>query len=172
MLISIPCIPSIGRASKLPDPADLFSWTNAEKLVGFSHTAQLYATERFESGKRVKTFRRGALPAFTYQYGGQVGNTVDDYFVHMKAAGLLIIKDDTIVFERYAPGIDQYTLWESKSVGKSVVSTLIGVAFKQGNIHSLDDAVERYVPELTGSAYQGVTLRNMLRMASGVQWNE
>jgi CubicO group peptidase (beta-lactamase class C family) len=172
MLLSIPLFPRTSQACRLPDPVDLFSWTTTEKLVGFSHTAQLYATEKFEPGNQVNPFRYGPLPAFSYQYGGKVYNTVDDYFIHMKAAGLLIIKGDTIVYERYATGIDQDTIWESKSVGKSVVSTLIGAALKERKVHSLDDTVEQYVPELTGTAYQGVTLRNMLRMASGVQWNE
>ena len=158
-------------AGALPDPADLFTWTTAEKIVGFSHTAGLFATEPFRAGERADRLKRGALPAFTYEYGGR-RNTIDDYFAHTKAAALLILKGDTIVAERYAPGITEDTLWESKSVGKSVVSTLIGVALKQGKIRALDDTVERYLPELVGTAYEGVTLRDMLRMASGVQWNE
>jgi CubicO group peptidase (beta-lactamase class C family) len=57
-------------------------------------------------------------------------------------------------------------------VVKSVVSTLIGAALKDGSIASLDDPVTKYVPDLKGGAYEGVTVRNVIQMASGVKWNE
>ncbi|REN19541.1 class A beta-lactamase-related serine hydrolase, partial [Mycobacterium tuberculosis] len=55
---------------------------------------------------------------------------------------------------------------------KSITSTLVGLAVKDGYIASLDDQVVKYVPRLAGSAYDGVTVRNVLMMASGVKWNE
>ena len=160
-----------GKPCSLPSPEALFSWTTAEKLAGFSHSAELYATEPFRAGRHANRFVRARLPAFTYQYAG-TSSTIDEYFARSKSAGLLVLKDDAIVYERYAPGITDETLWQSMSVGKSVVSTLVGVALKEGRIHSLEDPVERYLPELRGTAYEGVTLQNMLRMASGVAWNE
>jgi hypothetical protein len=60
----------------------------------------------------------------------------------------------------------------SMSIAKSITSTLIGAALKQGYISSLSDPVTRYVPSLTGSAYDGATVRDVLMMASGVRWNE
>jgi CubicO group peptidase (beta-lactamase class C family) len=158
-------------STSLPDPQALFSWTTEEKLAGFSHSADLYATEPFQAGGDAKAFESAPLPAFTYQYAG-ASNTIDDYFVNAKAAALLVIKDDAIVYQRYAEGLDATTLWQSMSVGKSVVSTLVGVALQEGEIQSLQDPVEDYIPELRGTAYEGVRLQNMLRMASGVAWNE
>lgn len=60
----------------------------------------------------------------------------------------------------------------SMSVAKSITSTLIGAAVKQGHIASLADPVVRYVPALAGSAYDGVSVRDVLMMASGVRWTE
>ena len=58
------------------------------------------------------------------------------------------------------------------SVARSVTACLIGAAIQDGHIGSLDDPVTRYLPQLAGSAYEGVTTRQLLQMASGVQWDE
>ncbi|WP_286663390.1 serine hydrolase domain-containing protein [Variovorax flavidus] len=87
-------------------------------------------------------------------------------------AGLLVLKDGKIVHETYQYGNTQKTRWMSMSVAKSITSTLIGAAVKDGYIASIDDPVVKYVPRLAGSAYDGATVRNVLMMASGARWNE
>ena len=62
--------------------------------------------------------------------------------------------------------------WTSFSVAKSVTSTLVGAAIKDGKIRSLAAPVTDYIPELKGSGYDGVTVRQLLTMSSGVKWNE
>ena len=57
-------------------------------------------------------------------------------------------------------------------MGKSVVSTLVGIAIQQGKIHSLDDLITVYEPELKGTAWDGVTLKQLIQHTSGVEWNE
>ena len=155
----------------LPDPAHLFEWTSAERLAGFSHSKDLYATETF----RRSFFPSSPLPyvptpSVTYQYGGGT-RTIDDYMTQQHVAGLLVLKDGKIAIEEYR-GISDSTLWQSMSIAKSVLSTLVGIALKEGEISSLDEPIETYVPEVVGSAYEGVTIRNMMRMASGVTWVE
>ncbi len=71
-----------------------------------------------------------------------------------------------------AEGNTDTTLWTSRSVGKSVVSTLVGIAIQQGKIHSLDDLITVYEPELKGTAWDGVTLKQLIQHTSGVEWNE
>ncbi|MCA8295961.1 beta-lactamase family protein [Burkholderia sp. AU30198] len=167
----------------LPNPENMFSWSTQEKVIGFSHSADLFSTESFRHGGNVLPLPAASgdlqtrAQAVTYQYGHNADgtpkrNTVDDYMAHNQATGLLVIKNGAVVLEKYAMGIDSTTVWDGKSVSKSVTSTLLGAAIKDGYIASLDDPVEKYVPELNGSAYQGVSLRNMLRMASGVVWDE
>jgi CubicO group peptidase (beta-lactamase class C family) len=58
------------------------------------------------------------------------------------------------------------------SVAKSLTSTLIGAAVKQGRIRSIEDPVTRYLPELAHTAYEGVSVRDIMMMSSGVRWNE
>src|SRR5581483_2557808 len=69
-------------------------------------------------------------------------------------------------------GNTERTRWMSMSVAKSVTSTLIGAAVRQGKIGSINDQVVQYVPVLRGSAYDGATVRDVLMMSSGVQWVE
>jgi len=89
-----------------------------------------------------------------------------------RVTGLLILKDGRIALERYRLGNTERTHWMSMSVAKSITSTLIGAAIKQHYIASLSDSVTHYVPALAGSAYEGVTVRDVLMMASGARWNE
>jgi hypothetical protein len=98
--------------------------------------------------------------------------SLDDYLELNRVAALLVLQDGRIKLERYRFGNSGRTRWMSMSVAKSITSTLIGAALKQGLIASLSDSVTRYVPALAGSAYEGVTVRDVLMMASGVRWNE
>ena len=95
-----------------------------------------------------------------------------DYVSINRVSGLLVIKNGKIAFEDYELGNSDQTRWMSMSVVKSITATLVGIAIQDGFIKSIDDPVTRYLPELKGSAYDGVSVRNLLQMASGVQWNE
>ena len=63
-------------------------------------------------------------------------------------SGMLVLKDGKIAWKYLGEGNTDSTLWTSRSVGKSVVSGLVGVALKEGKIHSLDDLITRYEPDL------------------------
>ncbi len=85
---------------------------------------------------------------------------------------LIIVKDDKIVFERYFRGTDARTRTVAWSVSKSFVSALVGIAVAEGKIHSISDPVTRYAPELAGSAYDGVRIKDVVQMSSGARWSE
>ncbi len=87
-------------------------------------------------------------------------------------AGLIVVQDGRVRLERYARGFSRTDRYTSFSVAKSLTSTLVGAAVQDGFIKSVDDPVTRYIPELAGSAYDGVTVRQVLTMTSGVKWNE
>jgi CubicO group peptidase (beta-lactamase class C family) len=97
---------------------------------------------------------------------------LDDYMRLNRVSGLLVLKNGRVALERYAYGNGPGTRWMSMSIAKSITSTLIGAAIKDGAIGSIDDPVTKYVPRLAGGAYDGVTVRHLLMMASGVRWNE
>lgn len=98
--------------------------------------------------------------------------TLDDYLDRNRVSGLLVLHDGRIRLERYRLGNSPRTRWMSMSVAKSITSTLVGAALKQGYIASLDEPVTKYVRSLAGSAYEGVSIRDVLMMSSGVKWNE
>ena len=87
-------------------------------------------------------------------------------------AGLLGIREEKIVLERYALGLGENIRGSSMSMIKSLTATLVGAALQEGAIGSLDDAVSKYIPALRGCAYDAVTIRNLVTMSSGVRWNE
>ncbi|WP_110707918.1 serine hydrolase [Salinicola sp. CR57] len=96
-----------------------------------------------------------------------------DYLALNSVTGLLVLRHGDIVHETYQRGNHRDTRWMSMSVAKSVCSTLAGMAIRDGLIREgLAAQVTDYVPALAGSAYQGVSLRDLLMMASGVAWNE
>ncbi len=76
------------------------------------------------------------------------------------------------MLERYGQGNTEASKWTSFSTGKSIVSTLVGAAIKDGKIKSINDPVTDYLPQMKGTAYDGVTVRQLMQMTSGVKWNE
>jgi CubicO group peptidase (beta-lactamase class C family) len=97
---------------------------------------------------------------------------IDPYMASQRAAGLIIIQDNRIRLEKYGLGFDRSSRWTSFSVAKSLTSSLTGAALHDGAIKSLDDKVTVYIPDLKGSAYEDVSVRQLLTMTSGVKWNE
>lgn len=97
---------------------------------------------------------------------------VDTYMAEQRSAALLILHNGKVRLERYGLGFDKDGRWTSFSVAKSFTSTLVGAALKDGFIQSLDDKVSTYIPDLKGSAYDDVSVRQLLTMTSGVRWNE
>jgi len=110
-------------------------------------------------------------PPITYQYRN-VGYTLDEYLERQRVTGLLILKDGKIVVERYRYDRKPDARFISFSMAKSVTSLLVGIALERGQIASLDDPAERYAKELAGSPYGGTTVRQLLRMSSGLRFTE
>ena len=97
---------------------------------------------------------------------------IDAYMAGQRSAALLVVQDGKLRLERYGLGFDGTGRWTSFSVAKSFTSTLVGAALKDGFIKSLDDKVSLYIPDLKGSAYDDVSVRQLLTMTSGVKWSE
>lgn len=109
------------------------------------------------------------LPPLRIEDQGRVFDLYD-YIAINSVAGLVVLKNGRIAFETYQRGISADTLWHSCSLAKSVSATLVGMAVKEGAIGSLDDPVAKYAD--VGGSYRGVSLRQVLRMNSGIRWNE
>lgn len=111
------------------------------------------------------------LTNFSFESAG-VTYDLYDFLAEGRVSALLVLKEGSIAFEKYFMGNDENTRWMSMSVVKSIAATLVGAAIKDGHIESIDDPVTQYLPQFVGSAYDGVTVKHLLQMASGVKWNE
>ena len=107
----------------------------------------------------------------TYVHRGQT-YTLDDYLRRSDALGFIVLRDDQILYERYLHGVGPMDRHLSMSVAKSVVSVLFGIAVDEGSIRSVDEPVTRYLPSLATSGYRDATLRDVLHMATGVDFDE
>jgi CubicO group peptidase (beta-lactamase class C family) len=147
-------------------------WTREEQLAGYPNMEKQFPANTVRKGDTVSALPVSPTPvSIGYTYQGKPWST-DTYLEQNNGAGLLILKDGQIVFEDYAFGLDQTSRWTSFSVAKSFSSTLVGAAIREGFIGSLDDPITQYLPGLSGSAYEGVSVRQLLQMTSGVKWNE
>jgi CubicO group peptidase (beta-lactamase class C family) len=134
---------------------------------------RLFATRVVARGSTVLALPRTATPLTTVTFTDQGKQySLEAYLARNRVTGLLVLRDGRIELERYRLGNTPRTRWMSMSIAKSVTSTLIGAALRQGYIGSLADSITHYVPALRGSAYDGVTIRDVLMMASGARWNE
>lgn len=144
-----------------------------EAVATFRNIDRLFPTRTIKAGGKVRELPRAKrqLTNFTFEYGGATYDLYDVMALDNFTA-LLVLKDGRIAFETYQRGNTEETRWMSMSVAKSITSTLTAIAIKEGLIAGLDALVTDYVPALKGSAYDGVSVRDVLMMASGVRWNE
>lgn len=175
---ALACATSLAAAQSTPDhrqPASraavVLTWSQAQRERGFAAMESLFTTRTVHAGTRVHPLPQGA-PFVAFGPGGARAAALDSFIAIQKVAGVLVIQEGKVRLERYALTETPRTRWHSFSVAKSVTSTLVGAAIKDGFIRSLDDAVTRYITALRGSAYDGVSVRQLLTMTSGVRWNE
>ncbi len=109
--------------------------------------------------------------ALTYRFDNRA-MSIAAFLARQRITGLLIIKDGQILAEHYQYDRTDAHRLVSHSMAKSIVSLGIGLALQEKKIRSLDDTVATYVTDLAGSAYGETSIRNLLRMASGVRFSE
>src|SRR5208283_2576572 len=134
----------------LPPAEDMLSWDQPGRVIGFRNTYRLYQGDVFRTlGGKVFPLPAALykMPAVRYHMDGQTYRLAD-YLRRQNVTGLLVLKDARVVYEYYGSGNSSETLWTSRSVAKSVVSILVGMAIKERLIGSVADLVTRYLPEL------------------------
>jgi CubicO group peptidase (beta-lactamase class C family) len=142
-------------------------------MVGnYSHFDTLWPSHPVAKPPEASPLRRAAQEiALSYPYQS-ASRSLDDYLQRNPATGLLIAKDDTILFEHYQYGRTDRDRLLSQSMAKTVTSMLLGIAVAEGAIRSIDQPASDYVPDLAGSEYGGTSIRTLLHMASGVAFTE
>lgn len=155
-----------GLLAAMPTNRDVLMWSQGQRDAAFR------AMDRLPILAKAHQIAPSAKPLALPQGKPLVIPGVDDYLAKQRAAGIVILQDGQIRFEKYGLGFGPSGRWTSFSVAKSFTSTLVGAAIQDGYIKSLDDKVSQYIPGLKGSAYDDVSIRQLLTMSSGVQWNE
>jgi CubicO group peptidase (beta-lactamase class C family) len=170
--LSVVAGPVLAQTPIKPDTPSILFWHGEQQATGFRTIETIYRTHVIHRGAQVHPLPVASHQIDpTFQYKGKTW-TVADYMTAYRVSGLLVIKDGKIVMERYGLGRGPHDRWTSFSVAKSLTSTLVGAAIQDGKIKGLNAPVTDYIPQLKGSAYEGVTVRQMLMMSSGVKWNE
>lgn len=141
------------------------------QAVTYQNMEQLYPTRVIARGAHVYPLSEGKPLNFEYAWEGKALD-IAAFMRRNHTAGLLILHQGRVVLERYAKGNNENTKWMSFSLAKSISSTLVGAAIQDGLIDGLDVLVTDYLPTLKKTAYEGVTLRHILQMRSGVGWDE
>lgn len=155
-----------GLLAALPTDRDVLMWSVDQRDAAFR------AMDRLPILAKASQIAPSANPLPLPQGKPLAIPGVDEYLAKQRASGIVILQDGKIRFEKYALGFGPTGRWTSFSVAKSFTSTLVGAAIQDGYIKSLEDKVSQYIPGLKGSAYDDVSIRQLLTMSSGVQWNE
>ena len=153
--------------ANLPTDRNVLFWTMPQRDAAFrslDSVAALAEANVIEAGGTAFPMPRGAPIS--------IPMNVEIYMREQRTAGLVIIQDGKLRLEQYGLGFDATGQWTSFSVAKSFTSTLVGAAIKDGFIKSIEDKVSDYIPNLKGSAYDDVSIKQLLTMTSGVRWNE
>lgn len=159
-----------------PSPAVVamrWQWLNPEiNAFTFRDTDKVFESRAVERGGPVWDLPRAAGFAIpSYRFDGQE-RSYPEFAERTFTNALLVMRDGKILFEDYRNRSDERTRFVSFSMAKTITGLLVGIAIDNGQIASLDDPAMKYVPELAGTGYDGVTIRQILQMRSGVDYQE
>ena len=156
-----------GLLAAMPTNRDLLFWSQPQRDAAFR------ALDRLPVLAKSRAVPAGSTP-MPLPPGAplKLAIDIDAYMAGQRSAALLVVHDGKLRLERYGLGFDAGGRWTSFSVAKSITSTLVGAAIRDGHIRSMDDKVSDYIPQMKGSAYDDVSIRQLLTMTSGVRWNE
>ncbi|MBD0020500.1 MULTISPECIES: serine hydrolase domain-containing protein [Gordonia] len=184
-LLGVPALPDLaaGAATTLASPDFWSNWTHeaiTNNRMLLPLPTDIVKPDLFLPHQPITAGTANTLPrmrspvdigSVSYRWSGRT-KTVRDFIRDTQTDALLLMRDGSMIAEFYANGYRRTTAHHGWSTTKSVISTLVGIAVDEGRISSLDEPIERYVPGVRGSAWQGTTIRNILLMRSGVKWDE
>ncbi|MGY8938955.1 MAG: serine hydrolase domain-containing protein [Flavobacteriales bacterium] len=161
-------IPKIKKVLAIKEAMDL---KNIEHT--FINMSEHFPIKRVEKSENPFVFARiknKTLPK-TFQHEGNTYNTLK-FIDSSYTQGFLYIQNDTIQYENYWRGQKENIKHISWSMAKSYISALFGIAIEEGHIKSITQNVTEYLPELKGSGYDGVKIKDVLQMSTGVKFDE
>jgi CubicO group peptidase (beta-lactamase class C family) len=157
-------------------------------MTGTSCHVARYVWWNFANINDYKKFPVDSIPSSDKPHSFQVNSDMEDIdlpdsgYFEMKRLGpfleqhktvaFLIIRNDTLYYEKYFGKYSRESVFPSFSVAKSFVSALVGIAIGEGKVKSVDQPVTDYIPELKDPLFQQVTIRDLLEMRSGIRYEE
>ena len=145
---------------------------SAINTLTFHNIEKIFSTCRVARGGKVLPLARAEQPLdLHYTFDGKE-HSAEEALVRTRTNALLVLKDGKIVVEKYFNQTSEATKFIIWSCTKSITSLLIGRAIADGAIESIDDPIMRYVPELKDSGFGITTIRDVLQMRSGADWDE
>ena len=154
-------------------PAEVYAFSRAQdRTQAYRMMEEIYPSAEIAAAPAPTAFPRAPSEIESgYNLNGEA-QTLDDYAARRVMTGLIVVQGGEVVLERYYRGEgpeDRHTSW---SVAKSVVATLVGHALMEGEIESLDDRADQYAAEYGGTDFGRVSIRNLLAMSSGIDFDE
>jgi len=174
---SVPAAPdeeALGKSESYPIcPLSSIQPPHESCLVGMlSHFDTLVPARRVPKGPAATELKRPAQPLkVAYAYQNKQGDT-DAFLDTNRNTGLLVLKGDTVVVERYQYDRKPEHRMQSYSMAKTVVAMLVGIAIADKKIGSIEDRADQCLPQLKGHPYGETKLKDLLTMSSGVKFSE
>ncbi|WP_243450882.1 serine hydrolase [Sphingosinicella sp. CPCC 101087] len=164
-----------GPGSSVPVAIQTLRWHMLDGDVNaltFRSMDTLFTTRSVPRSGPVWQLLRADRPLnFTYRHNGNE-HSAEDFLERTYTNALIVMKNGRIVTEIYRNNSDARTRFIGWSMTKSITSVLVGCALAEGRIRSLDDPITDYLPELRGGGYEGASIRDVLEMRSGVDYEE
>ena len=128
------------------------------KIENTANTFSFYSVEKMKVPREVNI--------------GNKSYSFEEFLENNKTVAFIVIKNDTIQYEKYFNKYDQASIIPSFSMAKSVTSILIGCAIDDQLIHSIQEPITNYIPELKKNGFEKVTIEHLLQMTSGIKFSE
>lgn len=138
----------------------------------FRDMDEIYPVARLKPSPNPSSFPKNTnyeLPV-SFDFKGEQVN-IKEFFEKNQLEGLMILQNDTVIYEQYSLGFEADETHISWSVSKSIVSTLLGIAHDDG-LFKLDEPITKYLPQFKDTGYDSVRIKDILQMSSGVKFNE
>ena len=98
--------------------------------------------------------------------------SLEEALEYFRSDGMVVLHQGALVYENYWLGNSADQAHISWSVAKSFLSALIGIAYDEGRIDDLNDPISKYLLDFIGTGYEGVSIKDILQMSSGIEFNE
>lgn len=171
----LPAPLQVSPPSDVPVATQILRWhMNDGDLNAFTFRSmdQLFTTRTVpRSGPVWRLPQQERAIDFSYAWEGRQ-RSLNDFLERTYTNALLVLKDGRLVTEIYRNGSDSRSRFIGWSMTKSITSVLVGCALAEGRIDSLDTPISSYLPELKGGGYEGVSIRHVMQMRSGVDYEE